>query len=95
MLKNNSTKIKFSAEDKVFYAFVYTYIALLLIIVLYPLIFVISSSFSEQMAVRTGKVILWPCDENGHLAFSLNGYKAIFEKNDVLIGYRNTIIYTV
>ncbi len=94
MLKGNSTKIRTSAEDKVFYAFVYTYIALLLIIVLYPLIFVISSSFSEQMAVRTGKVILWPCDENGHLAFSLNGYKAIFAKNDVLIGYRNTILYT-
>lgn len=89
------SKIGISAGDKVFYTAIHIYIAILLILVAYPLIFIISSSFSPQSAVTAGKVVLWPCDINGNLAFSLNGYKAIFQKADVLIGYRNTIIYTV
>ena len=36
-----------------------------------------------------GKVFLLPVD------FSLEGYKTVFKTNEVLIGYRNTIFYTV
>lgn len=92
---NKSNKINLSAGDKVFYMFVHLYIAVLLVVILYPLIFVVSSSFSEKSAVTAGKVVLWPCDINGKFTISLDGYKAIFRKADVLVGYRNTIVYTV
>ena len=82
-------KISSSREDKIFNVIIHIIIATLLIIVAYPLIFVLSSSFSSKEAVTNGLVFLWPVD------FSIEGYVTVFQKPDVLIGYRNTIIYTV
>jgi putative aldouronate transport system permease protein len=59
------------------------------LLVLYPLIFVISSSFSSADAVSSGKVILWPVD------FSTEGYETVFENSQVGRGYLNSIFYTV
>ena len=61
----------------------------LLLIVLYPLIVVLSSSVSDPALVATGKVILLPKGLN------LEGYKAVFKNPDIMIGYANTIFYTV
>ncbi|MGN0178323.1 MAG: carbohydrate ABC transporter permease [Monoglobaceae bacterium] len=80
--------MKTSVEDKIFYAAVNVFMVIILIIVLWPLIFIVSSSFSSKEAVMAGRVFLWPVD------FSLEGYKAVFKTNEVLIGYRNTILYT-
>ncbi len=88
MVKNKN-KISYSREDRVFNVIVNIIIAVLLIIIAYPLIFVISSSFSSKEAVTNGLVILWPVQP------SLEGYEAVFKKADVFIGYRNTILYTV
>ena len=82
-------KISSSREDKIFNVIIHIIIATLLIIVAYPLIFVLSSSVSSKEAVTNGLVFLWPVD------FSLEGYITVFQKPDVLIGYRNTILYTV
>ncbi|MDO5310683.1 MAG: carbohydrate ABC transporter permease [Clostridia bacterium] len=81
--------MKTSVEDKIFYAAVNIFMVIILIIVLWPLIFIVSSSFSSKEAVMAGRVVLWPVD------FSLEGYKAVFKTNEVLIGYRNTILYTL
>lgn len=58
-------------------------------VVAYPLINVLASSFSSAEAVTGGKVWLWPVD------FNIEGYKAVFRTNDVLIGYANSLLYTV
>lgn len=76
-------------QDKIFYAIVYTVIVLLTLSVLYPIIYILSSSFSSGEAVSSGKVLLFPVD------FSLAGYRRVFENSRVWIGYRNTIFYTV
>lgn len=86
--KTAHTKIQLSRDDKIYYAVIHVILAVLLIAIIYPLIYIVSSSFSSASAVAAGKVILWPVD------FSLEGYAAVFERNDVLIGYRNTIFYT-
>ena len=83
------SKIKLSRSDRILEIFVYTTMTLLLLVVLYPLIFVLSSSFSSGSAVGSGKVILWPVD------FSLIGYKIVFDYDIVWTGYLNTLIYTV
>ena len=61
----------------------------LLLIVLYPLTVVVSSSFSDPALVATGKVVLLPKGIN------LEGYKAVFSNKDIMTGYANTIFYTV
>ena len=63
--------------------------AFLLIIVLYPLILVISNSVSEANLVATGKIVLFP------KGFNLLGYKMFFEDKDIMIGYANSLFYTV
>lgn len=75
--------------DKVFYGVTYTGLVIILLLVLYPLIYIVSSSFSSPAAVASGKVWLLPVD------LSLAGYEAVFKYKDVFIGYRNTLFYTV
>ena len=90
MKKNQkSTRIKYSTSDKILQAVVYTVVILLLIVILYPLVYVVSSSFSSGKAVSNGSVLLWPVD------FSLEGYKTVFAYKQIWVGYANTIFYTV
>ena len=75
-------------EDRVYYAFVYIYSALLLLMVAYPMIFVLSASFSSGFAISSGQVVLWPVEP------SLQGYQTVFKDARIPMGYRNTIFYT-
>lgn len=61
----------------------------LLCIVLYPLILVVSNSISEPSMVVTGKVLLLP------KGFNLRGYDEFFKDKDMLIGFFNSLFYTV
>ena len=62
---------------------------LVFLIVAYPLYYVLIASFSDPMMVSAGKVVFWP------EGFTLQGYEMVLEENDLWIGYRNTIFYTV
>lgn len=84
-----SISIKESRGDHAFYVGNYILLTFLLVIVAYPLIYIVACSFSNPQAVMAGKVWLWPVD------FTLSGYKAIFENKDVMTGYANSIFYTV
>ena len=86
---NKRNVIKPAASDRVFAAIVGVILVLLTMIVLYPLLYVLSASFSSANAVSTGKVVLWPVD------FSLEGYQRVFDYSRVWIGYRNTLAYTL
>lgn len=86
---NRATAIRESVGDRVFLALIYIFLCCVLVAVLYPLIYIVSSSFSSAQAVVSGKVWLWPVD------FSLMGYKVIFSNPAILTGYMNSIIYTL
>ncbi|TBL74567.1 carbohydrate ABC transporter permease [Paenibacillus thalictri] len=60
-----------------------------LTVVLYPLVFVLSASISDPMAVMQGKVWLWP------KGFNLDAYARVFQNADILTGYRNVFVYTI
>ena len=81
--------IRESPGDRRFLIGVYIFLSLILVAVAYPLIFIVSSSFSSYQAVRAGQVWLWPVDP------SFLGYQAVFENSQVLTGYLNSAIYTV
>lgn len=70
-------------------AFNYLVLTLLLILILYPLIFVLSASFSSGSAVTSGRVWLWPVEP------TLAGYEAIFKNRMVLVGFYNSFFYTI
>ena len=88
-VNKRSKKIELSTDDKIFYAVVNVVLTLITIIVLYPLIYVVSASFSSGKAILAGKVWLYPVD------FSLEGYQEVFKNHNIWIGYGNTIFYTV
>lgn len=64
-------------------------LAIICLLVLYPLIFVISASISNPAEVLSGNMWLWPVD------ITFYGYERVFGNSDILTGYTNTIIYTV
>lgn len=67
----------------------YILLTLLVMIVLYPIIFVISSSFSSPNAIGSGKVVLLPVE------FSTIGYQLIFQYKPLWIGFMNSAIYAI
>ncbi|MGM1047963.1 carbohydrate ABC transporter membrane protein 2, CUT1 family (TC 3.A.1.1.-) [Paenibacillus uliginis N3/975] len=84
-----SKTIKESGSDRLFTIFNYVMLSIVLIVVLYPLIYVVSASFSSSSAVLSGKVWLWPVEP------TLEGYKAVFKNAMVVKGFMNTIFYTL
>jgi putative aldouronate transport system permease protein len=80
--------IKDSQSDRLFHLLNYTFMTLFFLAVLYPLLYVVSSSFSSPDAVMGGRVRLWPVEP------SLIGYKALFEYKPIWRGYMNSIFYT-
>ncbi|WP_239615681.1 carbohydrate ABC transporter permease [Cohnella mopanensis] len=85
----NKSSIRESGSDRAFTIVNYIVLSIVLIAVLYPLIYVVSASFSSSYAVLSGKVWLWPVDP------SLDGYKAVFKNKNILTGFQNTVFYTV
>jgi putative aldouronate transport system permease protein len=61
----------------------------MLIIVVYPLFFVVIASFSDPSAVAGGDVWLFP------KGFTLDGYNELFRHSEIWIGYKNTVLYTI
>lgn len=86
--KKESTKIIESRGDRFLSAFTTLFLVLILIIVGYPVIYVISCAFSSSEALQLGKVVLWPVEP------TVAGFEFVLKYDRVWIGYRNTIFYT-
>jgi putative aldouronate transport system permease protein len=81
--------IKPSGTDKIFNIVNYTVLTGVMLIVLYPLYFVLIASISNPDAVNHGQVVFYP------IGFTMEGYGKIFEDSRIWVGYRNTILYTL
>lgn len=82
-------KVGLPLEDKILNVIVYVTMILVVIVVAYPMIFVLSSSFSSGRAVTNGWVLLWPVEP------SIKGYQMVFNYRIIWTGYANTIYITV
>lgn len=80
--------IRDTLGDRLFYAGCYLITALFMLAVLYPLVYILSASFSSAEAITSGRMWLYPVD------FSLVGYKYILKYDAIWLGYRNTLLYT-
>lgn len=63
-------------------------LALIVIVTLYPLIYVVSCSISAPSAVLTGEVVLWPVRP------TLMSYEKLFQEGTLNLGFINSFIYT-
>lgn len=57
------------------------------VVTIYPLIYVVSASFSAPTKILSGEVWLWPID------ITFKAYERAFSSANILTGYRNTILY--
>ncbi|MDR2952525.1 MAG: carbohydrate ABC transporter permease [Treponema sp.] len=79
----------FNRGSVIFNLVAFGFAAIVLVIIVYPLYFIIIASFSNPSLVNTGKVWLYP------VGFTLDGYVALIGNDSIWIGYRNTILYVI
>lgn len=83
------TRIRDSRGDRIFSLINYCLLTVFAVVTLYPLVYALSASISDPIAVNSGRMVLWP------IGINFEGYKAIFENEWLLTGYANSIFYTV
>ncbi|MDD9268115.1 carbohydrate ABC transporter permease [Paenibacillus sp. GCM10023248] len=82
-------KIRQSAGSRIFDAFNYTVMIVIMIVMIYPLWYVFSASISDNAMVSSGEVLFLPKQ------VTLIAYKQLTANPDLWISYWNTIRYTV
>jgi putative aldouronate transport system permease protein len=84
-----ATRMRQTGGDRAFDLINLFVLAVLFLSVLYPFIYIVSSSFSSTNAVQAGRVFLWPVEP------SLKGYAAVFANRQIWWGFYNSLYYTV
>ena len=83
MVKDNSL------SSKIFDIVIYVSLILLIVITLYPIIYILSVSLSSSEAYESGRVVFLPVD------FNLDAYKVVFKAGTVPRSLLNSVIYTL
>lgn len=81
--------IKLSKRDRIFLICIYTYVAIALLLVAYPILYIISASISDPKMVASGEMWLFP------KGITFKGYEIVFQNSKIWTGYGNTILYTL
>ncbi len=92
MVAQTPGKKLFARETKgdiVLLIILYILLIIVSLAVLYPIIYVISSSFSSPNAINSGKVVLLPVE------FSTLGYERILQYKPLWMGFTNSAIYAL
>ena len=89
VIPKKPTHIRESLGDRIFLISIYIILTIVLVAVLYPLIYIVSASFSSPAAVTAGKVWLFPVE------FSTRGYEVMLGDPQIIRGYANSIFYTL
>lgn len=67
---------------------IYVVLSIIMLMLLYPIYFVLIASFSEPYEVVAGNVVFWL------KGFSIESYKNVFTNSKIWVGYANTLYYT-
>ena len=82
-------RMKQTWDDNLFDVVVYLLLTFCFVLVAYPLVYIVSASFSSGPAVMAGRVRLLPVEP------TIMAYTAAFRNPNIVIGYRNSFIYTI
>lgn len=80
---------KKSTGEKIFDCIVYILVGFSILITIYPLIYIVSMSISNPLAVARGEIWLLP------KGFSLIEFKKVLDDTNIILYYGNTVFYTV
>jgi putative aldouronate transport system permease protein len=83
-----ATGVQDTGGDRAFNVANYAILTLFLLVILYPLVFIVSSSISDPAAVTSGQVWLWPVRP------TLIAYERIFREPALIRGFLNSLFYT-
>lgn len=83
------TSIKRTAGEKWLDAVLFALVALITLLLLYPLLFVVFASLSDPRKIWDSPLLLFP------QGFNLQSYAIVFENKDIWSGYGNTLLYTI
>jgi putative aldouronate transport system permease protein len=81
--------MKVSKSYRVFQVINTIIMIIVVLVTLYPFLFLIAQSFSSEKAIYSGQVTIFP------VGFNIDTYRTILQKGDFLNYYKNTIIYAV
>lgn len=81
--------ISTSTSDRIFDIVNIIIMLILLFVFIWPLWFVVISSFSDPYEVWKGNVLIWI------KGFTLKGYQEMFKYEPIWVGYRNSLFYTI
>jgi putative aldouronate transport system permease protein len=92
VINEENRKVKHRAiegtGDTIFDALNYCILIIGVMLVIYPLYFIVIASISDPNSIYQGKVWLLPHN------VSLEGYRRIFSDKNIWTGYKNSIVYT-
>ena len=81
--------IKQGKSDKIFDICNKLLVWFFIVVISYPLIYIISASISDPQYVNSGEILLFP------KGITFEGYERVFQNSEIWLGYRNTIFYTL
>ena len=87
-MAKNTKSVKETGFDKAFNYVIFFLAVIITVIVLYPIIYVVSASFSNPLDISRGNVVFLPKN------ITLTAYNAILHRKDLIIGFKNTIFIT-
>jgi len=74
--------------DRIFDVVNLAVLLVIMVLIVYPLLFVIFASISDPRRIYDSPLLLWP------RGFTFGSFKLVFENREIWTGYRNTVIYT-
>lgn len=89
MAAQEKKRIRDTTSDRIFNIVIHTILIIFLILVIYPVYFVLIASVSDPTYVNSGDFLLYP------KGFTLLGYQRVFQDDRIWVGYGNTLIYTI
>ncbi|QGH35569.1 ABC transporter permease subunit [Gracilibacillus salitolerans] len=81
--------LKVSKSRKIFNVFNYSFVGILSLTMVLPIIHILAKSFSSSSAVAEGKVIFWPVE------FDLINYQYVFQDASIWRAFGITVLITV
>jgi putative aldouronate transport system permease protein len=85
----NTKNARRTKEDKVFDFINVFLVAMIVLLVIYPLYFIVIASISDPNMIYEGKVWFLPKE------ITMEGYERILRDSKIWLGYKNSIVYTV
>ena len=90
MKMNKQTAIRQSTGERIFQVINTLFMAFLMLITIYPLLYVLFASFSEPVQLKANYGLLWR-----PLGFTTVGYEAVMSTDSIWRGFRNTVFYVI